>query len=125
MAPIQMERVEESLRLALGFAQAFNRHDTQAIAALLAEECVFESAGPAPLGSRHEGRVAATQAIQRFFDTIPALRMEIEDAYGSGQRSVLRWKLTGIEGFPEGRRGVDLFTVRKGQIVEILAYAKG
>jgi ketosteroid isomerase-like protein len=125
MSPVKMERVEEALRLALAFAEAFNRHDVTAIGALLSEACVFESAGPAPAGVRYEGRTATTRAIAGFFEQAPELRMEVEDAYGLGRRSVLRWSLSGLAAGHERRRGVDLFTVRNGRIEEILAYAKG
>jgi len=125
MSPVKMGKVEEALRLALAFAEAFRRHDVEAVGALLAEGCVFESAGPAPTGLRYEGRTAATRAIAAFFEAAPELKMEVEDAYGLGRRSVLRWRLTGIAQQPEGRRGVDLFTVLDGRIVEISAYVKG
>lgn len=125
MSPVKMAKVEEALRLAIAFAEAFNRHDLEVIGQLLAEDCVFESAGPAPTGLRHEGRAAAMRAIAAFFEAVPELQMVIEQAYGTGQRSVLCWRLTGVPGVSEGRRGVDLFTVRDGRITEILAYAKG
>ena len=120
-----MSQVEEALRLALAFVEAFNRHDVAAMDAVISDDCVFESAGPAPLGLRHEGRSAVTTAIGGFFETTPNLEMPVEDAYGMGKRSVLRWKIMNLPGLTEGRRGVDLFTVRNGRIVEILAYAKG
>lgn len=125
MIAVKMSKVETALRLAVAFVEAFNRHDTEAIGAMLSDDCVFESASPAPLGLRYEGRLAATQAIGSFFKSIPELKMEVEDAYGLGRRSMLRWRLIGIAGAPEGRRGVDLFTVRNDHIVEILSYAKG
>jgi hypothetical protein len=71
------------------------------------------------------GRAAVIRAIADFFAALPELGMLVEDAYGMGRRSVLQWRLTGIPGVPDGRRGVDLFTVRDGRIAEILAYAKG
>ncbi len=125
MSPVQMGRVEEALRLAIAFVEAFNLHDTAAIGAMLSEDCTFETAGPAPLGLRHEGRGAVSQAIGDFFSSLPDLKMSIEDVYGLGSRAVLRWRLTGIPAQPEGRRGVDLFTAKDGRLTEILAYAKG
>ncbi len=120
-----MSRVEEGLRLALAFAEAFNRHDVAAIDAIISDDCLFESAGPAPVGLCHRGRAATTQAIGEFFTTTPHLEMLVEEAYGLGKRAILRWRLLGLAGLPEGRRGVDLFKARDGRIVEILAYAKG
>jgi ketosteroid isomerase-like protein len=120
-----MDKVEESLRLAVGFLEAFNAHDVGALAELFADDCVFESAGPAPLGMRHEGKAAVSAAIGGFFAASPGIVMEAEEIYGMGKRSVLRWVIKGAAGFPQGKRGVDLFTSRDGRIVEIYAYAKG
>jgi len=125
MSKVKMSQVEEGLRLAMAFVDAFNQHDTAAIDAIISDGCVFESAGPAPLGLRYEGRAFVTQAIGAFFEAAPDMKMLIEDAYGQGKHSVLRWKIVGLKGAPDARRGVDLFTAQDGRISEILAYAKG
>lgn len=125
MSPVDMGRAEEAMRLAIAFVDAFNRHDPDAVGALLSDDCTFESAGPAPHGLRHEGWDATIQAIHGFFLAMPELKMSVEDVYGFGRRAVLRWRLTGVRTHPEGRRGVDLFTSKDGRIVEILAYTKG
>ncbi|MBN1607827.1 MAG: nuclear transport factor 2 family protein [Polyangiaceae bacterium] len=83
----------EALRLALTFAEACS-HGMEAIGALLANSCVFETASPAPTGLRYEGRTAITRAMAAFLEGKAELEMEAEDAYGLG------------------RRGVDSFTVR-------------
>jgi ketosteroid isomerase-like protein len=122
---MKMEKVEEGLRLAVSFMEAFNKRDVKAVAELLAEDCLFESAGPAPLGGRFAGKDAAVAAIGAFFEASPLIRMDSEEIYGMGKRAVLRWIIKGVDGFPEGRRGVDLFTARDGKIAELSAYAKG
>jgi ketosteroid isomerase-like protein len=125
MCPINMEKAEEALRLAAAFLEAFNAHDKEALAELFSDNCVFESAGPAPLGLRHEGKVAVSEAIGGFFSASPQIVMEAEEIYGLCKRAVLRWVIKGAVGFPLGKRGVDLFTSRDGRIVELYAYAKG
>lgn len=40
------------------FAAAFGEGDVEAIMALMTEDCVFESTGPAPDGECHEGAAA-------------------------------------------------------------------
>jgi hypothetical protein len=125
MSALKMEKAEEALRLAIAFVDRFNSRDARAVGELLHPDCVFEAAAPAPLGSRHSGKAAATAAIGEFFIALPGLRMETEEIYGMGRRAVLRWRLTGIPGAEGGRRGVDLFTVRDGFIIELFAYAKG
>ena len=48
------------------FAQAFNRHDVEAILAAMTEDCVFEaSAGPDVCGRRYEGPRALGMDVQR------------------------------------------------------------
>src|SRR5258708_36592034 len=38
------------------FSDAFNRHDVQAVMALMTEDCVFENTYPPPDGERFEGQ---------------------------------------------------------------------
>jgi ketosteroid isomerase-like protein len=38
------------------FNEAFNRHDVDALMALMTDDCVFESTRPAPDGERFEGQ---------------------------------------------------------------------
>ena len=46
------------------FAQAFNRHDLDAIMAMMTDDCVFESsAGPEQSGKRHSGQAAVRAAF--------------------------------------------------------------
>ncbi len=125
MCAVRMEKVEESLRLAIAFVERFNKRDAVLVGELLHPDCVFEAAAPAPAGKRHEGKAAAIAAIGNFFTVAPGLKMEVEEVYGMGRHAVLRWKLTGIPGLEGGRRGVDLFASRDGLISEIYAYAKG
>ena len=41
------------------FAEAFNRHDIDALLGMVTEDCVFEmSSGPEPWGLRHAGKAA-------------------------------------------------------------------
>jgi hypothetical protein len=125
MCAVRMEKIEETLRLALAFAQRFNARDQATLGELFHPDCVFEAAGPAPEGARQVGKAAVTAAIGDFFKTFPELAMEVEEAFGMGRHAVLRWRLSGIPGVPGGKRGVDIFASREGLITEIYAYAKG
>ena len=52
---------EVTLEVLQAFADAWNRHDVDALMSFMADDCVFEaSAGPAVCGTRYAGRYGAT-----------------------------------------------------------------
>src|SRR5262245_36561462 len=92
---------------------AINRHDLAALAALLAEDCVFENTFPAPDGTRHEGREAVIAAFAEFFRSSPRAEFETEEQFACGERAVVRWRYHWIDaaGRPGHVRGVDILRV--------------
>ena len=106
---------------------AINRHDLEALATLLAEDCVFENTFPAPDGTRHEGRRAVLAAFEEFFRSSPRAAFESEESLACGERAVVRWRYRWIDadGKPGHVRGVDILRVRDGKLAESLAYVKG
>jgi len=48
---MRMARVEAATRLVLAFNEAFNRHDVDAMMALMSEDVVFENTSPARMGA--------------------------------------------------------------------------
>ena len=121
MSPIQMSKLESAIRIVLEFNEAFNRHDVSAMRKLISKDCVFESTSPAPAGSKYTGKESITQYLQDLFTDAPKAKMEIEEAFGMGNRCIMRWKYIAGEGHV---RGVDLFQVKEGYISERLSYAK-
>jgi ketosteroid isomerase-like protein len=109
------------------FNEAFNRHDVDAIMALMTGDCVFENTAPAPDGERYEGAAAVRSFWEHLFTVSPHARFEVEDAYASGDRCVVRWLYRWVtRGGAEGQvRGVDLLRVRDGKVSEKLSYVKG
>jgi ketosteroid isomerase-like protein len=107
--------------------EAINRHDLDALAALLAEDCVFENTFPAPDGTRHEGHQAVLAAFAEFFRASPCATFEEEERFACGERAVVRWRYRWFDA--EGReghvRGADILRVRDGKLAESLAYVKG
>ena len=54
------------------FADAWNRHDADALMSLMTEDCVFESsAGPDVCGTRHVGCAAVRAAYEAVWATFP------------------------------------------------------
>jgi len=119
-----MARIESALRAVLEFTDALNRHDVAGMMRRVSETCVFESAGPPPDGAVYSGKEAIARFWQDFFRESPAARVEIEEAFGFGERCVLRWKWHGIPGGGH-LRGVGLFREKDGLIGEVFFYVKG
>ena len=127
MSPARMSKLESATRLVLEFNDAFNRHDVPGMMQLMSGECAFENTYPAPDGTRYSGKEAVTQFWQDFFRESPHAHIEIEEIFGLGERCVMRWRYSWVDG--EGKqghvRGVDIFRVREGFILEKLSYVKG
>ncbi len=109
------------------FNEAFNRHDVDAIMALMTDDCAFEDTQPRPDGTRYEGQAAVRGYWERFFASSPKAHFETEDLFAGGDRCTVRWRYTwvGDDGQSGHVRGVDAFRVRDGKVAEKLSYVKG
>lgn len=127
MSPIRMSKVESAIRVALEYNGAFNRHDVAGMMKLLSDECVLETAGPAPDGTVRSGKGAIRKYWSSFFRDSPDAHAEIEEATGMGAYCVLRWRYVRGQktGGKEYVRGVDIFRVRSNLICEVFSYVKG
>ena len=117
----QMEHVLES------FADAWNRHDVDALMSMMTEDGVFEaSAGSEVNGQRYEGRKAVRAAYEAVFAQYPDARWNNPRHFVAGNRGVSEWTFTGTT--KDGRRvevnGCDLFTFRDGKISLKNSYRK-
>ena len=116
MTPVNTPTPEQLLQ---AFADAFNRHDLDALMSMMTADCVFEtSAGDAVNGSRHEGQSAVRSAFAAVFDLYPDAHWGDAKHFVAGDRGVSEWTFTGT--LRDGRRvevnGCDLFTLRDGRI---------
>jgi len=123
---MKMAKVESAVRIALDFYDCFNQHDPERMMSLLSEDCVYEHTSPIPDGTLYLGRENLSVFWKDYFQNTQASHIEIEDIFGLGLRSVVRWKLTWIEtdGKSNHLRGVSLFQVENGLIRKIYAYSK-
>jgi steroid delta-isomerase-like uncharacterized protein len=101
------------------FAQAFNRHDIDAIMSMMTDDCVFEaSAGSQQCGTRHAGSSAVRSAFAALFAGFPDSRWDSARHFVAGDRGTSEWVYRATR--PDGRRievaGCDLFTFRDGKI---------
>jgi steroid delta-isomerase-like uncharacterized protein len=94
-------------------ADAFNRHDLDAIMAAFSDDCVFEAPrGPDPWGKRFVGKDGVREGLAARFAGIPDVHYGADDHFASGNRGVSEWTLTGttIDGEHIEVRGCDLWT---------------
>ncbi|WP_406857154.1 nuclear transport factor 2 family protein [Alsobacter sp. KACC 23698] len=101
------------------FADAWNRHDTDAILAMMTEDCVFQaSRGPDVEGTRYRGASAVRAGIDAVFAAFPDARWNEPRHVVAGDRGLSEWRFTGTG--PDGRRadmlGCDVFTFEDGKI---------
>ncbi len=109
------------------FSAAFGSGDVDAIMALMTDDCVFESTGPAPDGQLVEGQAAVRRVWEELFGGTADARFEEEESFVSGDRAALRWRYTWTngDGSPGHVRGVDLLRLRDGKVAEKRSYVKG
>jgi steroid delta-isomerase-like uncharacterized protein len=109
------------------FADAWNRHDVDAIMSFMTEDCVFEgSSGPHACGNRYVGRVAVRAGFAEVWATFPDAHWGNANHFVCGDRGVSEWTFTGTHA--DGTRvevhGCDLFTCRDGKIALKNSYRK-
>jgi ketosteroid isomerase-like protein len=115
----------ETTRVVDAFLAAFNRRDVDSIMALMTDDCVFESAGPAPDGAHLVGQQAVRKAWEQLFQSRPDVVFDGEETFVAGDRAVARWVMRWTaEGKPQHIRGLDIFRVEGGKIANKLAYLK-
>jgi len=109
------------------FADAWNRHDVDALMSFMTEECVFDaSAGPDVCGSRYAGREAVRGGFSEVWATYPDAHWGNARHFVCGDRGVSEWIFTGTRA--DGTRvevnGCDVFTFLDGKIAVKNSYRK-
>jgi len=109
------------------FADAWNRHDIDALMAFMTADCVFESsAGPDACGTRYVGCAAVRAGFAAVWTTFPDAHWGNARHLVCGERGVSEWTFTGTRS--DGTRmeveGCDLFTFRDGKIALKNSYRK-
>ena len=109
------------------FADAWNRHDVDALMSFMTEDCVFEaSAGSEICGKRSEGREAVRGAFAEVWQMFPNAHWGNARHLVCGDRGVSEWTFTGTrqDGTMVEMHGCDLFTFRDGKISVKNSYRK-
>jgi len=109
------------------FADAWNRHDADAIMGFMTDDCVFEaSAGPQVCGLSYRGKDAVRAAFCDVWKTFPDARWHSPRHFVCDGRGVSEWTFAGTRA--DGTRvevnGCDVFTFRDGKIAVKNSYRK-
>ena len=109
------------------FADAWNRHDADALMSFMTDDCVFEaSAGPAVCGTRYAGFASVRAGFAEVWANFPDAHWGDARHFVAGDRGVSEWTFTGTRS--DGTRvevhGCDLFTFRDGKIALKNSYRK-
>ena len=109
------------------FADAWNRHDIDALMSFMTDDCAFESsAGPDICGTRYAGREAVRAGFADVWAVFPDAHWGNARHFVQGDRGVSEWTFTGTRA--DGSRvevnGCDLFVFRDGKIALKKSYRK-
>ena len=126
-APVQNASPDATIKMLDRFADAWNRHDVDALMSMMTADAVFEgAAGTQVDGTRSEGTQAVRAAYAAIFDAFPDAHWGNAHHFVSGNRGVSEWTFTGTQ--KDGKRvevtGCDLFTFRDGKIAIKNSYRK-
>ena len=116
-----------TIKVLQDFADAWNRHDVDALMTFMTEDCVFEaSAGPDIAGTRYVGREAVRAGFAEVWATFSDARWDDARHFICGTRGVSEWTFTGTRADGTGVEvhGCDLFTFRDGKISLKNSYRK-
>ena len=124
MAAVMREVTVEVLQ---AFADAWNRHDVDALMSFMTHDCVFEAAsGPDVCGTRYAGREAVRAGFAEVWRIYPDAHWGNARHFVHGERGVSEWTFTGTRS--DWTRvevhGCDLFTFRDGKIALKNSYRK-
>lgn len=124
MQTVNPEVTTEALQ---AFADAWNRHDVDALMSFMTADCVFEaSAGAEACGTRYVGSAAVRAAFAEVWAVFPDAHWGSARHFVHGDRGVSEWTFTGTR--TDGARievqGCDLFTFRAGKILLKNSYRK-
>lgn len=118
---------EVTIELLQDFADAWNRHDIDALMSFMTENCVFEaSAGPEICGTRYVGTDAVRAAFAEVWATFPDACWGNPRHFVHENRGVSEWTFSGTRS--DGTRvevhGCDVFTFEDGKISLKNSYRK-
>ena len=110
------------VRLLDRFADAWNRHDLDALMSMMTDDCVFEaSAGAEVDGQKSEGKQAVRAAYAAVFEAFPDVRVSVDSIGAEGDRVWVRITMRGTQlgpymGVPPTGKTFEATTVNEVRI---------
>jgi steroid delta-isomerase-like uncharacterized protein len=109
-------------RMVTDYAEAWDTRDPARIAALFAENALYEDIGP---GTLYEGRPAIQAYVARLFEDTPDFTVTLLNAFASDQYVAMEWRISGTHqasgGHRFGVRGVSILELESGEIQRVTA----
>jgi steroid delta-isomerase-like uncharacterized protein len=118
---------EGNVEVLEAFADAWNRHDVDALMSFMTDDCVFEaSAGADVCGTQYVGRDAVRAGFAEVWATFPDAHWAGAHHFVVDNRGVSEWTFTGTraDGTHVEVHGCDIFTFRDGKIALKNSYRK-
>jgi steroid delta-isomerase-like uncharacterized protein len=118
---------EVTLEFLQDFADAWNRHDLDALMEFMADDCVYEtSSGNDVYGKRYSGKEAVREGFASVWEMFPDAQWLGASHFIVGNRGVSEWKFTGTsrDGKKVEVNGCDVFTFRDAKIAIKNSYRK-
>ena len=109
------------------FSDALNRHDIDAVMAMMTDDCVFHAvAGPELVGKSFIGQAEVRQGLENAWKTAPDACWVDGEHFVIGDRgfSETTYKGTTTDGVRSEARMIDAFTFRDGKIAVKNAFRK-
>lgn len=109
------------------FSDALNRHDIDAVMAMMTDDCVFHAiAGPELLGTTFVGQAEVRRGLENAWRTAPDACWVDGEHFVVGDRGFTEstYKGTTAEGVRSEARMIDAFTFRDGKIAVKNAFRK-
>jgi ketosteroid isomerase-like protein len=121
-----MRGMDDIAGIVNAFSEATNRHDIDAMLALVSDDIVFESTAP-PDGERLVGKEPVRRLWESIFRDSPSAVVETEELIVCGDRCTARLRYVFDVQHPDRGhvRAVDVLRVEYGKISEKLSYVKG
>jgi hypothetical protein len=109
------------------FSEAWNRHDIDAIMAMMTEDCIFETGGGKySFGTRYQGFEEVRSRFIEVWTELPDIQFKHCRHFIDGDRGCSQWTITATleNGNPLEVDGCDLFDFKNGKIFIKNSYIK-